>query len=123
MISFSFKNVQHGLATFFQKTVAALKQTSTIVEAIEAKKSTIEAVSAVAAAAVGGPAAATATTTIEDAAFAALASLDAAIKDGGAAAEANLLNAGVDQTAIDAVKAVGVQSVGIYTLLKAQTVK
>jgi hypothetical protein len=44
-----------------------------------------------------------------------LASIVAALKAGGAAAATKLLNAGLDQTAIDAAQAAGAASAAVYT--------
>jgi hypothetical protein len=116
-----FKNVQHAVATLFQKIKglkAELPKVEAAIEKVESEKVVIEAVSGVAAGAVGGAPAAAATVTVENAAFAALAALDVALKAGGAAAEKQLLDAGLDQAAIDAAKAVGTQSAAVYTLVK-----
>jgi hypothetical protein len=119
-MAFSFKNVQHAVACFFKAvakdTPLVLAKTEQVIVGVEKDKTQIEAVSAVAAGAVGGAAAATTTITIENAAFAALASLVTALQAGGAAAQAKLLDAGLDQTAIDAAKAAGTASPAVYTL-------
>jgi hypothetical protein len=118
----SFKNIPHALATFFKAAAQKIKDDAPKVEAaiekIEGDKQVVEAVSGVVATAIQ-PGSAAVVNVIEDAGFAALGALDNALKAGGAAAEQNLLNAGVDQAAIDAVKAVGVSSVAVYTLAKA----
>lgn len=118
----SFKSVEHALATFFKKTASAVKAATPVIESgienIEADKGVVEAVSTVAAGSIGGAPLASTTVTIEDAGFAVLGAIDAALKAGGSAAEAKLLNAGLDQAAIDAAKQVGVQSQAVYTLVK-----
>jgi hypothetical protein len=125
-MAFSFKNVQHAVASFFKAiakdTPLVLAKTVQVIQGVEKDKAQIEAVSAVAAGAigqatgVGAPVAVATTIKLEDAAFAALASIVTALQAGGSAAEANLLNAGLDQTAIDAAKAAGTASQAVYTL-------
>ncbi len=114
----SFKNIPHALATFFKAAAKALPKIESGIEKIEGDKQVVEAVSDVAANAIA-PGSAAAVNVIEDAGFAVLGAVDNALKAGGAAAEQKLLDAGLDQAAIDAVKAVGVQSVAVYTAAKA----
>jgi hypothetical protein len=113
----SFKNIPHALATFFKAAASAAKRAEAVIEKVEADKPEIEAVSSIAASAIA-PGSAPAVITIEDAGFAALGALDHALKAGGSAAEKKLLDAGLDQAAIDAVKQVGQQSVAVYTLVE-----
>jgi hypothetical protein len=121
MFNLNFKNVGHALATFFKTAAADAKKIAVAADAdiqkVEADKTKIEAVSAGVAAAVA-PGSETAVISVEDAAFAVLGSIDAAIKDGGAAAEQKLLDAGLDSTAIAAVKAVGTASQTFYSVVK-----
>lgn len=114
----SFKNIPHALATFFKAVVKKLPAVESGIEKIEGDKTVVEAVSDVAAAAVS-PAATVAVNAIEDAGFALLGAVDAALKAGGAAAEKKLLDAGLDQAAIDAAKTVGAQSAAVYIAVKA----
>ena len=119
-MTLNFKNIPHALATFFKAAVAEAKKAEVGIEKIESEKAVIEGVSSAIATGIA-PGSAGAVITIEDAGFALLGAVDAALKSGNAAAEQKLLNAGLDQQAIDAVKAVGVQSKAIYTLVKAKT--
>jgi hypothetical protein len=123
----SFKNVQHALATFFKivvteakKAEAGLPKVEAGIEKVEGTQTVVEAISGVVANAIA-PGSAVAVKLVEDAAYAVLGAIDNALKAGGVAAEQNLLNAGVDQAAIDAVKAVGSASVAVYTVAKAAT--
>jgi hypothetical protein len=122
-MAITFKNVQHALATFFKAvakdTPLVLAKTEQVLEAAENDKTEVEAVSAVAAGAIGGAAAVAPTITVENAAFAALASIVAALKAGGAAAASKLLDAGLDQTAIYAAEAAGTASAAVYTTVMA----
>lgn len=120
VIVISFKNIPHALATFFKAAVKDLPKIESGIEKIEGDKPVVEAISDVAANAVA-PGSAIAVNAIEDAGFAVLGAVDAALKAGGAAAEQKLLDAGLDQAAINAVKAVGVSSVAVYTVAKAAT--
>ena len=118
-MAITFKNVQHALATFFKAvekdTPLVLAKTEQVLQTAENDKAEVEAVSAVVAGAIGGAAAVTPTITVENAAFAALAAIVAALKAGGTAAATKLLNAGLDQTAIDAAEAAGAASAAVYT--------
>jgi len=119
VIKISFNNIQHALAAFFKQAAADGKTVALDVaagiEKIEADKPEIEAVSAAVATAVE-PGSQTVVLKVEDAAFAVLGSIDAAIKAGGAAVVQKLLDAGLDQTAIDAAKAVGSASETFYRI-------
>jgi len=101
-MAITFKNVQHALATFFKAvekdTPLVLAKTEQVLQTAENDKAEV-----------------TPTITVENAAFAALASIVAALKAGGAAAATKLLNAGLDQTAIDAAQAAGAASAAVYT--------
>lgn len=128
-MAIQFKNIQHALASFFTAVVNDAKQVEKAlpkieagIETVEGSKTIVEEVSSIAANAFA-PGSAPLVKLIEEAAFAGLAALDNALKAGGAAAEKKLLDAGLDQVAIDAAKAVGRQSVGVYTLVKAAASK
>jgi hypothetical protein len=118
----NFKNIPHALATFFKAAAKAaekaLPKIESGIEKAEADKQVIEAVADVAANAIA-PGSAPAVNVIADAGFAVLGAIDKALKEGGAAAEQKLLDAGLDQAAIDAAKQVGQQSVAVYTAVKA----
>jgi hypothetical protein len=120
MISFNFNNLPHALATFFKTAAADVKKAIPVIEnaieKAEGEKTVIEGVSAAVANAVQ-PGAAVPVVTIEDAGFAVLGSIDAALKSGDAAAEQKLLDAGIDVNAINAVKAVGSQSQTFYKIV------
>lgn len=120
MISFNFNNLQHALATFFKTAAADVKKAIPVIESAiekaEGDKTVIEGVSAAVANAIV-PGSATPVITIEDAGFALLGSVDAALKSGDAAAEQKLLEAGIDVQAINAVKAVGTQSQTFYRIV------
>jgi hypothetical protein len=117
----SFRNIPHALATFFKAVASNTKKIEGVIEGVEAHKTEINAIADVAAGAIGGAPAVSIAELISSAAFAALGSIDAALKSGDAAAEQKLLDAGLDQAAIDAVKQVGVQSKAVYTVVKAAT--
>jgi hypothetical protein len=120
MISFNFNNLPHALATFFKAAAADVKKAIPVIEnaieKAEGDKAIIEGVSGAVANAVQ-PGAAGPVVTIEDAGFAVLGSIDAALKSGDAAAEQKLLDAGIDVNAINAVKAVGTQSQTFYKIV------
>jgi hypothetical protein len=120
MISFNFNNLPHALATFFKAAAADVKKAIPVIEnaieKAEGDKTIIEGVSAAAANAIQ-PGSAVPVVTIEDAGFAVLGSIDAALKSGDAAAEQKLLDAGIDVNAINAVKAVGTQSQTFYKIV------
>jgi hypothetical protein len=120
MISFNFKNLPHALATFFKTAAADVKKAVPVVEnaieKAEREKTVIEGVSVAVANAIQ-PGSAVPVVTIEDAGFAVLGSIDAALKSGDAAAEQKLLDAGLDVAAINAVKAVGTQSQTFYRIV------
>lgn len=120
MINFSFNNLGHSLASFFKTAYADVKKVGMAAEneipKIEAAKPIVERVTA-AAADTFAPGSQAVVVTIEDAAFAVLGAVDAALKSGGDAAQQHLLDAGLDQTAIDAVKAVGNNSKTFYQLV------
>lgn len=122
-ISLNFKNVPHAIATFFKAAAAKAKVVAAdaekVINKVEGNKTVIEGVSGVVANAVQ-PGSAAAVVSIEDAAFSALASIDAALKSGGDATAQKLLDAGLDVTAINNVKAVGTQSAAFYALLQAK---
>lgn len=117
---FSFKNAAHALATYFKSAKADAVKVEHGIENVEAHKTVIEGVSAAVAGAVA-PGSAVAVLTIEDAAFAVLGAVDAALKSGDAATEQKLLDAGLDKAAIDAAKNVGTQTVAVYKLAQAAT--
>lgn len=98
----TFKNVGHLFATAFQKVVAALPK-------IEASKPVVEGVTEVAAPTL---------VPLEDAAYAVLGSVTAALQAGGTAAEAKLADAGLDETAISSAKAALSQIPEIAALAK-----
>lgn len=121
MIKFSFNNIGHALASFFKTAVKDTEKVARDIEAgigvAEAHKTQIEEATAGVTAAVD-PAIEPAVIGTEDAAFAVLGAFDAALKEGGAAAEQKFLNAGIDQNAINAVKSVGAKSQTFYALAK-----
>lgn len=121
MISFNFKNLGHALATFFKTAVADAKKAAVVadagIEKVDADKTVIEGVSGIVAGAVA-PGSAPAVLDAENAAFAVLGSIDAAIKAEGSAAEQKLLDAGLDAGAINAAKAVGASSQTFYNVVK-----
>lgn len=123
-LSLNFKNVQHALASFWQGAASIAKtaavDTEKVLDHAAADKAVVEGVSGAVANAVQ-PGSGAAVVSIEDAAFSVFAAVDAALKSGGDATTQKLLDAGLDVTAINNVKAVGTQSQAFYTLL--QTVK
>jgi hypothetical protein len=86
----TFKSVGHFFAKVYQDVVAELPK-------IEATKTTVEAVTAVV-----DPVA----VPVEDAAYAVLGEVSAALTAGGTAAEAKLADAGLDVNVINTVKSV-----------------
>lgn len=126
MISLNFNNVSHALASFFKTAAADAKKIVTkadvVIQKVEGDKSVIEGVSAAIANGVA-PGSAAAIVPIEDAGFALLGCVDAALKSGGAAAEQKLLDAGLDATAIANVKAVASASQAFYGLVSGATAK
>lgn len=107
-----FKTLGHFFATAFQ---AIVKETPKI----EATESTVTTVTAAAGTAVGQTALGTAAVAVEEAAYAALGSVAAAIAAGGAAASSKLADAGLDVTAIQKVEAAIKAFPGIAALAKA----
>ena len=120
MISFNFNNLPHALATFFKTAAADVKKAIPVIEnaieKVEGEKTVIEGVSGAVANAIA-PGSATPVITIEDAGFALLGSVDAALKGGDAAAERSCSMPGLDVNAINAVKAVGTQSQTFYKIV------
>jgi hypothetical protein len=90
---FSFKSVGHFFAKFYEAAVTELPK-------IEATETTTEAVTATLP--VYGPLA----VTVEKAGYAVLGELSAVINAGGAAVEAKLKDAGLDEAVIATVKAI-----------------
>lgn len=117
MINLSFKSIPHALATFYKKIVANTPKVEKVLDKAAAEKTAVEGVSGAVANAIT-PGAGVVVVTIEDAAFSLLGCVDALLKSGDAAAEAKLLSAGLDVTAISNAKAVGAQSESFYSLLK-----
>jgi hypothetical protein len=101
-----WKSLGHFFASVFQKVLA-------VNTAVQKDAPVIEG--ATAAIPVYGPLA----VTVEQAAFAVLGEIAAAINAGGAAAEAHLTSAGLDQNVIDTVKAVAASTVSLADVVKA----
>lgn len=92
----SFKNVGHFFATVFQKVKADLPKVEAGVQQVAATKTVVEgATQLIAPGAVP----------IEDAAYAVLCAVGAALTAGGSATEAKLADAGLDAAAIEKAKA------------------
>jgi len=123
-MAITFKSAAHAFATFFKNAKAAvIKYTPEIVADItkvEATKTVVEAETA-AVGAVVAPTIAPVAVSIEDAGYAVLGEIVSALNAGGAAAEQNLLNAGLDQNVINTVKAVAAGATQVATLVAAVT--
>lgn len=119
-ISLNFKNVPHALATLWKRAAAIAKtvavDTEKVLDEAAKDKAVVEGVSGAIANAVQ-PGTGTLVVTAEDAAFSLLGAVDAALKAGGDAAAQKLLDAGLDVTAINNVKAIGASSQAFYTLV------
>lgn len=120
-LTLNFKNLPHALATFFKAAAAdakiVAKAAEKVLDKAAADKAVVEGVSGAIANAVQ-PGSALAVVTIEDAAFSLLGAVDAALKSGGEATAMKLLDAGLDATAIQNVKAIGASSQSFYTVLQ-----
>jgi hypothetical protein len=119
-----FKNAAHAFATFFKAAKADIIKYEPIVVAdltkVIATQTTVEAVTG-AVGSVVAPAFVPLALTVEDAGFALLGEVVKALNAGGAAVEANLVNAGLDQNVLTAVKAVAASATQVVTLVKAAT--
>lgn len=93
---FTFKSVQHFFAKAAQAIVADARRLPGALAAVEATKTVVEGVSA---------AVAPAAVPLEDAAYALLGAVLAAIHAGGDAAKAKLQDAGLDVTAMQKAEA------------------
>lgn len=122
-ISLSYKNIPHAIASFFKAAAGKSKIVSAdvvkVLDKVEGDKTIVEGVSGAIANAVQ-PGSGAAVVSIEDAAFSLLGAVDAALKSGGDAARQKLLDAGLDVTAVDNVRAVGTQSAAFYALLQSK---
>jgi hypothetical protein len=104
--TYMWKSLGHFFASVFQKVLA-------VNATIQKDAPVIEG--ATAAVPVYGPLA----VTVEQAAFAVLGEVAAALNAGGAAVETQLTSAGLDQKVIDTVKAVAASSVNLADVVKA----
>ena len=98
--SLAFKSMGHFFATLVQKVLAAEPKIVAVGTAVENTAAQVESVTALIP--VYGPLAVTA----EKAAYALIGEVMAALKAGGAAAEAKLADLGLDSAVVDTVKAV-----------------
>jgi hypothetical protein len=112
-MAITFKSLGHALATFYKAAVSDLSK-------VEATKTKVEAITAGVVGAVAptyGPLA----LNVENAAYALLGEVSAALTSGGAAAEAGLANAGLDANVVATVKAIGSSATQVATLITAAT--
>lgn len=120
----TFKSAGHALATYFKAVVSAVKTAApkilSDIAKVEGTKTTVELATTGILAAVDPAAAATAVG-IESAAYAVLGEVASVIQAGGAAAEAKLLDAGLDQAVVTAVKNVAAGATQVNTLVAAAT--
>ena len=117
-MAITFKSLGHALAVFGKEAKAVALKVEADLPKIEATKTEVEAVTDVAVAATGNAAAVPVANTIEDAAYAAIGELGSVLSTGGAAAESKLLDAGLDQGVINAIKAFIGGASQVVTLVK-----
>lgn len=121
-MSISFKSAGHAFATFIKKVVTDAPKIAADVQKditeVEGTKTVVTVGTGSVLAAVD-PAAAGTAVGIEDAAYAVLGEVSALISAGGAAAEAKLLNAGLDQSVVTAAKNVAASASQVGTLVAA----
>lgn len=121
-MSISFKTAGHAFAAFFKKVVADAKVDAPKVQAdiakVEDTKTEVEVGTTAVLGAVS-PGAVVPAVGIESAAYAVLGEISALITAGGAAAEAKLVNAGLDQNVVATAKAVAASASQVATLVAA----
>jgi hypothetical protein len=119
-MSINFKSVGHAFATFFKAVVADIPKVDAGISKVEGTKTEVTATTSAILSAVD-PAAASTAVGIEDAAYAVLGEVVSVLNAGGAAAEAKLANAGLDQAVITAAKNVAAGASQVGTLVAAAT--